>query len=338
MGNYITIHGDKVALTIDEGRCDVAVYLIQIMIGSLMYLTASRPDIMISMDMPDEVRGVIRSVFCQSSVKQFWQTATAKTLTDGTLELHATIDTIVYTITEASIRNKLHLEDASGITMLPNNEIFEGDGGIWGQEHPDVAQSQPSSSTIPVPSTSSPPMTVDDLLRLVPQLVTRIDSLETDLKQTKLTMGSDIVKLVKKVKKLEGEGVQEKASTDTELFIQEVTPTKVIQDQEALRKQVLLVKKFHISTAEVMLVLVWRNCYLYKKGGREKNQDKKRKAHSMKEERAQERSPKKELDRKVEDVQEKKKIVIDKGMKREKMKERVYNEMQSTALEDRIGR
>ncbi|GJX29565.1 ribonuclease H-like domain-containing protein, partial [Tanacetum coccineum] len=55
-------------------------------------------------------------------------TATANTLADGTLELHATIDTIVYTITEASIRNKLQLADASGITMLPNNEIFEGMG------------------------------------------------------------------------------------------------------------------------------------------------------------------------------------------------------------------
>ncbi|GJV94590.1 hypothetical protein Tco_1546167 [Tanacetum coccineum] len=74
-----------------------------------------------------------------SLVKQFWQTATAKTLADGTLELHATIDTIVYTITEASIRNKLQLADASGITMLPNNEIFEGMGhmcsksGGWDQ-------------------------------------------------------------------------------------------------------------------------------------------------------------------------------------------------------------
>ncbi|GJX57240.1 hypothetical protein Tco_0287137 [Tanacetum coccineum] len=47
-------------------------------------------------------------------------------------------------------------------------------------------------------------MTVDDLLQLVPQLMTKIDSLEKDLKQTKLTMGSAIVKLVKKVKKLEG--------------------------------------------------------------------------------------------------------------------------------------
>ncbi|GJV49193.1 putative ribonuclease H-like domain-containing protein [Tanacetum coccineum] len=63
-----------------------------------------------------------------SLVKQFWQTATANTLADGTLELHATIDTIVYTITEASIRNKLQLADASGITMLPNNEIFKGMG------------------------------------------------------------------------------------------------------------------------------------------------------------------------------------------------------------------
>ncbi|GJV27103.1 putative ribonuclease H-like domain-containing protein [Tanacetum coccineum] len=109
------------------------------------------------------------------------QTATANTIADGTLELHATIDTTEYTITEASIRDKLHLEDASGITMLPNNEIFEGMGQMGGfrgaprpllpamllvattnpnagQAHPDVAPSQPSSSTIPVLSTSLPPV------------------------------------------------------------------------------------------------------------------------------------------------------------------------------------
>ncbi|GJT36382.1 putative ribonuclease H-like domain-containing protein [Tanacetum coccineum] len=80
-----------------------------------------------------------------SLVKQFWQTATAKTLANGTLELHATIDTIAYTITEASIRNKLQLADASGITMLPNNEIFEGMGhmgsksGGWDQFGKNIA-------------------------------------------------------------------------------------------------------------------------------------------------------------------------------------------------------
>ncbi|GJS75682.1 hypothetical protein Tco_0725563 [Tanacetum coccineum] len=47
-------------------------------------------------------------------------------------------------------------------------------------------------------------MPMDDLLEAVPKLITRIDSLEMDLKKTKLTMGNAIVKLVKKVKKMEG--------------------------------------------------------------------------------------------------------------------------------------
>ncbi|GKE62489.1 hypothetical protein Tco_1512856 [Tanacetum coccineum] len=63
-----------------------------------------------------------------SFVKQFWQTATANTIADRTLEIQATIDTTGYTITEASIRDKLQLADAIGITMLPNDEIFEGMG------------------------------------------------------------------------------------------------------------------------------------------------------------------------------------------------------------------
>ncbi|GKF98059.1 hypothetical protein Tco_0296842, partial [Tanacetum coccineum] len=46
-------------------------------------------------------------------------------------------------------------------------------------------------------------MTVEDLLHLVPKLITKVDSLETELKQTKLTMGKAIMKLVKKVKKME---------------------------------------------------------------------------------------------------------------------------------------
>ncbi|GJY03795.1 hypothetical protein Tco_0369735 [Tanacetum coccineum] len=55
-------------------------------------------------------------------------TATTNTIADGTLEINATIDTIRYTITEASIRDTLQLADATGITMLPNDEIFEGMG------------------------------------------------------------------------------------------------------------------------------------------------------------------------------------------------------------------
>ncbi|GKC37050.1 hypothetical protein Tco_1049434 [Tanacetum coccineum] len=67
-----------------------------------------------------------------SLVKQFWQMETASTLADGTLELRATIDTFEYTITEAYVRSKLQIADASGISMLPNTEIFEGMGNIGG--------------------------------------------------------------------------------------------------------------------------------------------------------------------------------------------------------------
>ncbi|GJS46707.1 putative ribonuclease H-like domain-containing protein [Tanacetum coccineum] len=329
-----------------------------------------------------------------SLVKQFWQSAIASTKEDGSLEISATIDTIRYTISEASIRDSLQLDDATGITMLPNDDLFEGMGQIgyptdgtftfwksfftpqwrylvhhllhcissksggWDQfgsniataliclstgrvynfsklifdgmmanlknkkkflmyprflqiilniqtenKHPYLAVSLtkkifgnmkrgfqgaprpllpsmllvatnpiagqehtqtipppppiPSPTPTPIPTSTSPPpiipsptpspiptptsppppppetepqtaehiyeehspvhhhfspsqaqasshMPTDDLLQTVPKLISRIDSLELDLKQTKLTMGNAIVKLVKKVKKLEG--------------------------------------------------------------------------------------------------------------------------------------
>ncbi|GKA06547.1 hypothetical protein Tco_0685771 [Tanacetum coccineum] len=51
------------------------------------------------------------------------------TLLKGSLT-RATIDTLEYTITEASVQSKLQLADASGISMLPNTEIFEGMGNM----------------------------------------------------------------------------------------------------------------------------------------------------------------------------------------------------------------
>ncbi|GJZ94896.1 hypothetical protein Tco_0667099 [Tanacetum coccineum] len=61
-----------------------------------------------------------------SLVKQFWQTATVRTLANGIQELIASIDNKEYTITEASIRSQLQLVDATGISNLPDAEIYEG--------------------------------------------------------------------------------------------------------------------------------------------------------------------------------------------------------------------
>ncbi|GKE57634.1 hypothetical protein Tco_1496819, partial [Tanacetum coccineum] len=291
-----------------------------------------------------------------SLVKQFWQSAVASTREDGSLEISATVDTKRYIISEASIRDSLQLDDATGISMLPNDDLFEGMGQIgyptdgtftfwksfftpqwrylvhhllhcissksggWDQFGSNIATaliclstgkrgfqgahrpllpsmllvatnptpppiptptppsipsqtpppiptptppSIPSPTPPPIPSPTPPPiptptppiipsptlppiptpttppppppetepptdehiyeeqspvhhhfspsqaqatshMPTDDLLQTVPKLISRIDSLELDLKQTKLTMGNAIVKLVKKVKKFEG--------------------------------------------------------------------------------------------------------------------------------------
>ncbi|GJX04881.1 hypothetical protein Tco_0190797 [Tanacetum coccineum] len=111
---------------------------------------------------------------------------------------------------------------------------------------------------------------LQELMNLVTTLSDRIGALEADLMKTKKTYSSAYTKLILRVKKLESqikigkarrqarvvlsddeafkddsskqgrklsdEEVQEKASTDTELFIQEVTPTEVIQDQEGSEK------------------------------------------------------------------------------------------------------
>ncbi|GJR54787.1 hypothetical protein Tco_1405308 [Tanacetum coccineum] len=108
-------------------------------------------------------------------------------------------------------------------------------------------------------------------MNLVTKLSDRIGALEVDLKKTKKTYSSAYTKLILRVKKLESqlktgkarrkarvvlsddevieddsskqgrklseEEVQEKASTETELFIQEVTPTEVIQAQEGSEKE-----------------------------------------------------------------------------------------------------
>ncbi|GJW41698.1 hypothetical protein Tco_0067543 [Tanacetum coccineum] len=60
-----------------------------------------------------------------SLIQQFWQTASASTSENGEMEIVTTIDGRVKTVTEASIRRHLKLEDSDGISTLPNVEIFE---------------------------------------------------------------------------------------------------------------------------------------------------------------------------------------------------------------------
>ncbi|GJS82137.1 hypothetical protein Tco_0748678 [Tanacetum coccineum] len=249
----ITPMETKMPLTKDEEAFDVDVHLYRSMIGSLMYLTASRPDIMYAVcvcsrfqvtpktshlnvvmrdlhgihkgkpnlglwyprESPFDLEAFSDSDYGGSNLDrksttggcQFlgqrlisWQCKKQTIVATSTTEAEyvaaanccgqATIDTISYTVSEASIRDSLQLEDATGITMLPNDELFEGMGQIgsksggWdqfgsniataliclstGQEHAVVAQSQSSSST--------------------PQLVKKVKKLEGFLKRRNMVL------------------------------------------------------------------------------------------------------------------------------------------------------
>ncbi|GJW08907.1 hypothetical protein Tco_1571330 [Tanacetum coccineum] len=113
-----------------------------------------------------------------SLVKQFWQTATVKTLANGTQQLVASIDSKVYTITEASVRSKLQLADAIGIHNLSDAEIYAGlatlgyvtkgdivpflpvmlAGATVDQGEGSAQPAEPHHTPVdPIPSTSQPP-------------------------------------------------------------------------------------------------------------------------------------------------------------------------------------
>ncbi|GJS38449.1 putative ribonuclease H-like domain-containing protein [Tanacetum coccineum] len=176
-----------------------------------------------------------------SFIKQFWRTTTTGTSANGEVELTATIDRQVKTITKASLRRHLKLEDNGGVTTLPNSEIFEQLALMGAHEtSPSRITSSPSLSPqtytlVSTPSTSQPPNTqpiadaeeaipmphesplysvhslghdegslsLNELTDLCTSLSKKVQSLETELKETKQTYNSALIQLIKRVKKLE---------------------------------------------------------------------------------------------------------------------------------------
>ncbi|GJY63016.1 uncharacterized mitochondrial protein-like protein, partial [Tanacetum coccineum] len=160
------------------------------------------------------------------------------TLEDREVEITATINGQLKTITEASLRRHLKLEDADGISSLPNSKNFEHLAlmGMLVQSPIQQGKGSPvlvESHHIPIttPSTSQPPlsspfriptppydsplpgghtprsdegsMTLNELTILCTQLSTKVASLEQDLKHTKKVYSNAYTKLIMRVKKLE---------------------------------------------------------------------------------------------------------------------------------------
>ncbi|GJU45514.1 hypothetical protein Tco_1202780 [Tanacetum coccineum] len=179
-----------------------------------------------------------------SLIEQFWQTASASTLENGDMEITATIDGKVKVVSEASIRRHLKLEDSDGISTLPTSE---GEGSTIPVESHHTPISAPSTSQPPtsppsiqithvveeaatMPHDSPLPrvhslgsdegsMTLNELTVLCTTLSKKVETLESDLKQTKLTYSAAYTKLIMKVKKLEHRVKSSKARRRLRLVI-----------------------------------------------------------------------------------------------------------------------
>ncbi|GJR03545.1 ribonuclease H-like domain-containing protein [Tanacetum coccineum] len=134
---------------------------------------------------------------------QFWQNCHSQTLANVTQQLVASIDSKEYTTTEASVRSKLQLADATRIHNLSDADIY-----AWIRTFGGYARGYCTCyfyvgrGRYHIGSAEAS-IQLKELMVLVPSLVTRVTSLEKELKETKQTLGNVVVKLVKKVKSLE---------------------------------------------------------------------------------------------------------------------------------------
>ncbi|GJY31623.1 putative ribonuclease H-like domain-containing protein [Tanacetum coccineum] len=136
----------KKPLVKDGDADDVDVHLYRSMIGSLMYLTTSRPDIMFAVVVPrlklvlsvfvsavkcmlmllvqvSDVEGdsvntsiKVNPIIYTSCIEQFWATAKVQTV-NGVRQLQALVDKKRVIVTESSIRRDLYLDDAEEVYL-----------------------------------------------------------------------------------------------------------------------------------------------------------------------------------------------------------------------------
>ncbi|GJS89508.1 putative ribonuclease H-like domain-containing protein [Tanacetum coccineum] len=305
----------------DGDADDVDEHLYRSMIGSLMYLTASRPDIMFAvcacarslvlikdspLELVSELIVAMRELhLIESNTRVFWE---------GSLDPKPTAG--------------LWLADQDGITSIPNSEIFE-QLALMGYHTDSDKIGVLEADLMKTKKTYSSAYT---------KLILRVKKLESQIKirkarrQARVVLSDDEVfedDSSKQGRKLSDAEVQEKASTDTKLFIQEVTPTEVIQDQEGSEKasdevSTAGAKKGTaseevpiVSTAEVSLSTAGGTVTYTRRSAEKRSRQDKGKAIMIEEE--PKKKSKKELEQ--ERLTEKKSIPRKSIRKRQKMEE-----------------
>ncbi|GJU87927.1 putative ribonuclease H-like domain-containing protein [Tanacetum coccineum] len=172
------IETQKPLITDKDGK-EVDVHMYRSMIGSLMYLTSSRPDIMFAVCAcaryqvnPKCKKQIVVAnstteaeyVAASSCCGEFWATVKAKII-NGEVQLQALVDGKKIIITESTVRRDLQLEDAEGTHTSSDEDRLK----------------------------------LHELMALCTTLQNRV----LDLEKTKTTQHNEIASLKRRVKKLE---------------------------------------------------------------------------------------------------------------------------------------
>ncbi|GJW25900.1 putative ribonuclease H-like domain-containing protein [Tanacetum coccineum] len=179
-------------------------------------------------------------------ISEFWQTASTSTLEDGEVEITATIDGQLKTITEASLRRHLKLEDADGISSLPNYEIFV-QLALMGMLVQGPIQ-QGKGSTVPVeshhipittPSTSQPPLSSPSRGRRIAEI---------DQNPSISLVQDEGTSWIQEDAKIQG-----RTSADTEILLDQEEPTELVGDLGSGEKgeREISTANISVSTASV---------------------------------------------------------------------------------------
>nr|GEU85819.1 hypothetical protein [Tanacetum cinerariifolium] len=154
----------------------------------------------------------------------FTETTSSSTSENGEIVITATVNGRIKTITEASIRRHLKLKDSDSITTLPNAIIFE-QLALMG-------------------------LTRNELMVLCTKLSKRLEDVQSDLQQIRLTYDVAYTKLILKVKNLEHKvktsqhrrrervdfEIQGRTSADTEILLDQEEPTELVEDLVYIRR------------------------------------------------------------------------------------------------------
>ncbi|GJY62965.1 putative ribonuclease H-like domain-containing protein [Tanacetum coccineum] len=175
-----------------------------------------------------------RAATTASSFEAEQDSATARTTDDGEVEITASIDGQVKTITEASLRRRLKLEDSDVADEATFTSVDVNAGGAattdFGLE---AGQGSGTMHKTPIKPHDSPLPRVhtlgsdegslqqNELMDLVTKLTDRVEVLDNEMQQTKKVYSSALIKLILRVKKLEKTVKTNKARRRARIVISE---------------------------------------------------------------------------------------------------------------------